>query len=575
MVALTGTATQQALANPVGANVVAGSAGFAQAGSTLTVTNTPGAIINWQSFSIGAGETTRFVQQSAASSVLNRVVGSDPSVLLGTLSSNGRVFLINQSGILVGAGARIDTAGFVASTLNLADRDFLAGKLKFQGTAGVVAAGVQNYGDITTATGGQVYLVGGNVENHGLITAPSGEILLAAGNTVQIGDTSTPGVTIQVAANETATNLGSLVAQSGKIGLVGALVKNAGRINADQVVRGADGKIYLRAKKDVTLEVTSDISVNGADGDGGNITIWSDYSAHLGGAISARGGSNGNGGSIETSALNHLDLGGVIPDASAPNGVAGTWLLDPSDITIVHGSPGVLTGGVFDPASPSVIGDAQINAALNSGTDVTIQTSLGTGGTGTVVINGTADSGGAVAIEYSGPAIRRLTLISAGNMHMHSGASIAVPDFAFQGGTLDVAGIIVVSHNYTLVSGAVVTTGGTSGTGSAGGTISSGGCISTTGSCGTTIIGGTGSVSNNGPLLTGVGTISTLSPSGLFVAGAPDFAKTQRQSMLTAVSASLNPFTTPALPVIGEPKPSVRFENLRARRNPKDRQAGS
>src|SRR6185369_5303771 len=194
MAALTGTAAQQALANPVGANVVSGSVGFAQAGSTLTVTNTPGAVINWQSFSIGAGETTRFVQQSAASSVLNRVVGTDPSSILGTLSSNGRVFLINQSGILVGAGAKIDTAGFVASTLNLSNEDFAAGRLRFTNPNSGVAASVQNYGDITTATGGQVYLVGGNVENHGLITAPNGEILLAAGSSVQIGDTSTPGV---------------------------------------------------------------------------------------------------------------------------------------------------------------------------------------------------------------------------------------------------------------------------------------------------------------------------------------------------------------------------------------------
>ena len=112
-------ASAPAWANPTGPQVVNGSASFNQAGNLLTVTNTNGAIINWNSFSIGANETTRFNQASAASSVLNRVLANDPSVLLGTLSSNGRVWLVNPAGIMVGQGARIDVAGFVASTLNV------------------------------------------------------------------------------------------------------------------------------------------------------------------------------------------------------------------------------------------------------------------------------------------------------------------------------------------------------------------------------------------------------------------------------------------------------------------------
>ena len=58
-------------ANPVGPQVVNGQASIVANGSTLSVTNTPGAVINWQGFSIQANETTKFIQQSAASSVLN------------------------------------------------------------------------------------------------------------------------------------------------------------------------------------------------------------------------------------------------------------------------------------------------------------------------------------------------------------------------------------------------------------------------------------------------------------------------------------------------------------------------
>ena len=119
-------------------------------------------IVNWQTFSIGAGETTQFVQQSALSAVLNRVTTQNPSTILGALQSNGRVFLVNPSGILFAQGSRVDTAGLVASSLAMSDADFLAGRLRFaaNGTAGPVL----NDGTITTAgANAPVYLIGAAV----------------------------------------------------------------------------------------------------------------------------------------------------------------------------------------------------------------------------------------------------------------------------------------------------------------------------------------------------------------------------------------------------------------------------
>src|SRR3989304_1842096 len=136
--------TAPAWANPTAPQVVNGAASFNQAGKLLTVTNSNGAIINWNTFSIGAGETTRFNQASAASSVLNRVIANDPSVLLGTLSSNGKVWLVNPAGIMVGQGARIDVAGFIASTLNARDEDFPPGRLNFGATRN--AGKIESYG---------------------------------------------------------------------------------------------------------------------------------------------------------------------------------------------------------------------------------------------------------------------------------------------------------------------------------------------------------------------------------------------------------------------------------------------
>src|SRR4051812_26690383 len=150
-------------ANPTGGVVVNGQVSFSQAQpNQLTVTNSPGAIINWQGFSIGANETTRFNQQSASSAVLNRVVGGDVSSILGALTSNGKVFLVNPNGIIFGAGSRIDTAGFSATTGNLSNADFLAGSLGVLSSAtSLTAEGV------LTVSGGTLSVTNGSIVNTG------------------------------------------------------------------------------------------------------------------------------------------------------------------------------------------------------------------------------------------------------------------------------------------------------------------------------------------------------------------------------------------------------------------------
>ena len=55
--AVSGCFAAGVLANPVGPSVVAGTASIAQIGKTMTVTNSAGAILNWNQFSIAAGET--------------------------------------------------------------------------------------------------------------------------------------------------------------------------------------------------------------------------------------------------------------------------------------------------------------------------------------------------------------------------------------------------------------------------------------------------------------------------------------------------------------------------------------
>ena len=176
---------------------------------------------------------------------MNRVVSQEQSAILGQLLSNGRVYLINPNGITIGAGARVDTAGFVASSLNISNSDALAGKFKLQDTGS--SGKVVNNGTITTASGGFVYLVAPNVENNGIITSPKGEIILAAGKSVELVDSQTPELRVQLTAPEnTAINVGKMIAEAGSIGIFAGAIKQSGVISANTAVVGANGKIFSR-----------------------------------------------------------------------------------------------------------------------------------------------------------------------------------------------------------------------------------------------------------------------------------------------------------------------------------------
>lgn len=118
---------------PTGGRVATGTAGIATGANSLVITQGSNrAIINWSSFSVGAGNTVQFVQPSASSAVLNRVVASNPSLIYGSITANGQVFLVNPSGIYVGPGGTIQAAGIFLSTGNISNADFLADNIRFE-----------------------------------------------------------------------------------------------------------------------------------------------------------------------------------------------------------------------------------------------------------------------------------------------------------------------------------------------------------------------------------------------------------------------------------------------------------
>ena len=246
-----------------------------------------------------------------SSAVLNRVVGLDPSSLLGQLQSNGRVYLINPNGIVFGAGARIDVAGLVGSTLDLGDADFLAGRLQFRGTPS--AGAIRQLGAIRTPSGGQVLLIAPRIDNAGTIHAPGGEVVLAAGQSVQLVDTANPALRVSVsAAPGEIVNLGQLLAEGGRIGIHAGLIRQAGTISADRAELGPAGEVYLKAGDAIVLAPTSRI---GASADaGGQITLDAAGSLRVSGELSARGRA-GSGGTVQLLGR-ELSLDAATVDAS-------------------------------------------------------------------------------------------------------------------------------------------------------------------------------------------------------------------------------------------------------------------
>ena len=269
-------------ANPVGEEVVHGSAAFERLGNELNITNSDGAIINWQDFSIAQDEAVNFLQNSVNSSVLNRVIGGIPSEILGSLNSNGRVFLINPNGLVIGEGAKIDTAGFVGSTLDISNEDFIDGNLSFRGDGGKI----ENRGYIAAGPNGEVVLIAPTVENHGIIKAEDGKILLAAGREITLHSLNLGGISYRVSAPEDSVlNIGELVATNGSVKVFADQIFQTGTISANRAYRDANGDIVLEA--DSNLHVSGDITVSGTGVDGGTIHLLGDEIDVVGANIDA------------------------------------------------------------------------------------------------------------------------------------------------------------------------------------------------------------------------------------------------------------------------------------------------
>mgnify|MGYP002784258943 CR=1 FL=1 len=406
---LLASAQRASAAGPENPNVTHGSASFQNQNGNWVIRTSNKAIINYTRFDVASGQWVRFIQDGSGARVLNRISGSAPTRIDGSIFANGSVYFVNSAGVIFGQNSVINCASFAAAAGQLSDQNFLAGINHFTNLSGAVI----NHGRIETADGGMAALVGRHVANYGTIVAPQGTVVMAAGSDVYVGEAgghvfariqgdgtnAAEGVrndgviearrgTAMLAAGDAygmaVINTGRLMARNVKIdGGERGEVRVAGTVDASGKDLGeTGGRVEITGENIALTSATIDVSgdsgggtaligggregqgldhvakglyvdqnsIVNADairsGDGGEIVLFSRNATRSFGRLQARGGvESGNGGFVETSG-GWLSLKGT-PDTAARAllGIDGTWLIDPLDIEIVASAPTVDVGG--------------------------------------------------------------------------------------------------------------------------------------------------------------------------------------------------------------------------------------
>ncbi|MFN8609806.1 MAG: filamentous hemagglutinin N-terminal domain-containing protein [Vulcanimicrobiota bacterium] len=353
--------TGLASALPEGGQVVNGQIQLQGNGNILQILQTsPQGIINWSSFSISPQELVRFLQPNQGIT-LNRVTGSQSSLIEGILQANGTIFLLNPNGILFTSTAQVNTGSLVASTLSMSDSDFLQGKYQLLQAPGLPLAAVVNQGRLEVADGGYLVLTAPLVHNEGLILAQQGQIGLGASTQATLsfdaqgllsfaipdgwrGAQAQEAQTVLLTRGQLTDSLSQVLAtpasrEAVSLPSASGILSNSGLISADGA-RG--GSVWLDSSQLTANLGNGAVTANALQpgGQGGRLEVLSAGTAFSSGQLQARGG-----GFVELSGRSPQLF--RAPDVSG--GVtSGVVLLDPTSVEIVNAS------GTFDSFVPDL-----------------------------------------------------------------------------------------------------------------------------------------------------------------------------------------------------------------------------
>ncbi|MFT5127637.1 MAG: filamentous hemagglutinin family protein, partial [Rhodothermales bacterium] len=503
---------------PTGANVTHGNVGISTNGRNMQIDQISGqAIVNWESFGIGAGHAVNVSQPDASAAMLSRVIGSDPSAIFGSLTANGSFYLVNPNGVYFGPDSSVDVHSLIASTLDISDADFLAGKLAFSGdsdgvitndgalsamaTIALLAREVRNNGSIAAANvgiaAGQSVLIdlvaGGKIKlkldrlagNSGVAELNADSVINSAGGEIVI-----------LSDNDTFFRDGASVdAGSGFVEISGTnYVLIAGDLTAGEIFidpADLDVDTDVIAPGNITLQASGNININAGvtvQSTGGSVSVSADDNTVVGNTPGTGDVTAGAGAIID--AFTDLSISGVgvtltdatitvgdnlsivatgdvaIPGISANSfDISGVGITATGNLVASAGTGSIVGTGAVNIAAANASGDLIIDgvgvtATGNlSGTDATIN-----GSTGDTTVVGV--SGESVSLD--GAIVTATGILSAaqGNMYVSAGTSANLVELSASNGTVTVESpghISLVSATaddiLTLEGGSVTATG--------------------------------------------------------------------------------------------------------------------
>ena len=241
--------------------VTSGAAGSTITGNHLDVKQeSDRAILNWASFDVGKDNSVSFTQPSESAIALNRIYQQNPSQILGTVTANGQIYLINPNGILFGKDAQVNVGSMVASTLDVTDEVFNgvgiaravdSGQPALQGGENMGAIEVEAGAQLSAASGGRILIFAPQIENAGSIETPDGQAILAASKDVVYlqasDDPNLRGLLVEVGTGGDVRNVGRVVAERGNATIMGLAVNQEGLVSATTTV-SANGSVRLLAR---------------------------------------------------------------------------------------------------------------------------------------------------------------------------------------------------------------------------------------------------------------------------------------------------------------------------------------
>lgn len=310
-------------------------------------------IVDFYKFGVMKGNQLDVIMPDAGRA-LYRVIGNSSSEIMGTLNTNGSLFLINQNGILFGNGAEVNVGNIVASTLNISNEAFLNGTYQFN--AGSIIGNIENRGVIKAKNEGYIVLLGNTVDNSGTLVASNGSVVLGSAQAATLDFFGNGLVNVKLsgdALEASVKNSGAIYADGGLVQMAtnarSAAINISGIVEANQLVN-RDGVIRLEGGDNAKVQVSGTLIAKGENTTGGTIEVTGEQVALMSGALLDASGDTGGGtvlvggdyqgknGTVYNARTTYIAEGASIKADAALQGDGGKVIVWADDLTRYYGN---------------------------------------------------------------------------------------------------------------------------------------------------------------------------------------------------------------------------------------------